>query len=268
MYSARDEGHPLLITGREISPRDVYVRVAPFEPQAVDLHFPEHEFSLHRLHIAPFVAGFSDAWEKALTNGVFTTHARQERLLVQRLLSAVEYMEDFHARCSEGRSEGRSPTVEVLWRMAMGEHPLPGRLARYPHTLRRGGVGSEISVCVLFETPLPLHTKLVREMVNFESRTQKPAPLGISGLCSLICLMRHTRPPRFTAHQRLVALASPPCAVGPICYLEPLHLCAVGPCCPEDRWLQQQQEYKRKQAGQSSGPCSYVPPMQSRCVHS
>ena len=51
MYSARDEGHPLLITGREISPWDVYVRVAPFEPQAVDLHFPEHEFSLHRLHI-------------------------------------------------------------------------------------------------------------------------------------------------------------------------------------------------------------------------
>ena len=204
MYSARDEGHPLLITGREISPRDVYVRVAPFEPQAVDLHFPEHEFSLHRLHIAPFVAGFSDAWEKALTNGVFTTHARQERLLVQRLLSAVEYMEDFHARCSGGRSEGRSPTVEVLWRMAMGEHPL--RLGGSPDThIPCGEAGW--AVRSRFVSYLRLRSRCVR--------------------------------------------ASP-----------------VGPCCPEDRWLQQQEEYKRKQAGQSSGPCSYVPPMQSRCGHS
>lgn len=120
MYSARDEGHPLLITGREISPRDVYVRVAPFEPQAVDLHFPEHEFSLHRLHIAPFVAGFSDAWEEALTNGVFTTHARQERLLVQRLLSAVEYMEDFHARCSGGRSGDVRRGGRRRWRSCGG----------------------------------------------------------------------------------------------------------------------------------------------------
>mmetsp|Transcript_46918 Transcript_46918/g.152499 ORF Transcript_46918/g.152499 Transcript_46918/m.152499 type:complete len:349 (-) Transcript_46918:144-1190(-) len=145
--AVREEGLPLLITGRDISrmavrgpagvrgeSSPVDVRVAPFEPQAVDLHFPEHEFSLHRNHLAPFVAGFRHAWEKAHTNDVFTTHARQERLL-----GAVEYMEDFHARqCSGGRSEGRSPTVEVLWRRAMGEAPLPERLARYSAD-RRGG---------------------------------------------------------------------------------------------------------------------------------